>query len=806
MRIPLTTYRLQITAGFDLAAAEGVLDYLTELGADWIYLSPLLAAEEGSDHGYDVVDHSRIDPVRGGAEALTRLAAASTDAGRGILVDIVPNHMGVATPHRNLWWWNLLQQGPASRYAEAFDVDWAANGDRILLPVLGDDTDGRSELDRLEVVGDELHYYDNRYPLAPGSADDGADAAAVHARQHYELVNWRRADAQLNYRRFFSVNTLAGLRVEVPWVFDESHREIVRWVQDGLVQGLRVDHPDGLADPGGYLDRLRDATDGAYVLVEKILEGDEQLPTSWATAGTTGYDALADFDRLLVDPAGQGTLDALEARLQVEAAATAEVAPPESWSDLVHARKRVIADHTLRAEVVRLARLVPGADATGDTTVDARIVDALAELLTCFPVYRSYLPVGVDELRHAAAEAARHRPDLGPAIDGLLPLLGDPAHPLAVRFQQTSGMVMAKGVEDTAYYRYSRLTSLNEVGADPGEFAVDAAEFHRRQQTRQATFPAAMTALTTHDTKRSEDVRARISVLAEIPEEWESTLRTLRAAAPLGDAPFENLLWQAIVGSWPATPERLIAYAEKAAREAGTSTTWTEQNAEFETAMRDLVTASFADPAVTQTLTAFVDRVQRAGWSNALSNKLVQLTAPGVPDVYQGTELWDTSLVDPDNRRPVDYDLRRGYLARVQDGWLPPVDETGAAKLLVTTRALRLRRDQPERFFRHSPVPAFGAAADHVIAFDRGGAVTIATRLPLGLAAAGGWGDTTVVLSGRPVVDLLTGEHHPGGTLSVAALLRRYPVALLVPADSADSADTTRTTRTTDLEGADDAR
>ncbi|HSP53908.1 MAG TPA: malto-oligosyltrehalose synthase, partial [Cryobacterium sp.] len=348
-----------------------------------------------------------------------------------------------------------------------------------------------------------------------------------------------------------------------------------------------------------------------------------------------------------------------------------------------------------------------------------------------------------------------------------------------------------------------------EVGADPGEFAVDAAEFHRRQQTRQATFPAAMTALTTHDTKRSEDVRARISVLAEIPEEWESTLRTLRAAAPLGDAPFENLLWQAIVGSWPATPERLIAYAEKAAREAGTSTTWTEQNAEFETAMRDLVTASFADPAVTQTLTAFVDRVQRAGWSNALSNKLVQLTAPGVPDVYQGTELWDTSLVDPDNRRPVDYDLRRGYLARVQDGWLPPVDETGAAKLLVTTRALRLRRDQPERFFRHSPVPAFGAAADHVIAFDRGGAVTIATRLPLGLAAAGGWGDTTVVLSGRPVVDLLTGEHHPGGTLSVAALLRRYPVALLVPADSADSADsadTTRTTRTTDLEGADDAR
>ena len=792
MRIPLNTYRLQITAAFDLAAAEGVLDYLTELGTDWLYLSPLLAAEEGSDHGYDVVDHSRIDPVRGGAEALTHLAAAATDAGRGILVDIVPNHMGVATPHRNLWWWNLLQNGQASRYAEAFDVDWAANEGRILLPVLGDDADGRSELDRLEVVGDELRYYDNRFPLSPGTAADGADTRVVHARQHYELVNWRRADAQLNYRRFFSVNTLAGLQVEVPWVFDESHREIIRWVQDGLVQGLRIDHPDGLADPGSYLDRLRDATDGAYVLVEKILEGDEQLPTSWATSGTTGYDALADFDRLLVDPAGQGLLDALEARLQAEAATATNAVPPASWLDLVHARKRVIADHTLQAEVVRLARLVPGGDAA--------TVDALAELLACFPVYRSYLPVGNDELAHAAAEAARRRPDLGRAIQDLLPLLGDPGHPLAVRFQQTSGMVMAKGVEDTAYYRYSRLTSLNEVGADPGEFAVNAAEFHRRQQTRQATFPASMTTLSTHDTKRGEDVRARICVLAEIPAEWESTLGTLRAAAPLGDAPFENLLWQAIVGSWPATPERLIAYAEKAAREAGTSTTWTNQNAEFEAAMRDLVTASFDDPTVTQTLTAFVERVRQAGWSNALSNKLVQLTAPGVPDVYQGSELWDSSLVDPDNRRPVDYALRRDYLARVQAGWLPPVDETGAAKLLVTTRALRLRRDQPERFFRHSPVAAFGAAADHVIAFDRGGAVTIATRLPLGLAAVGGWGDTTVVLAGRPVVNLLTNERHPGGTLRVADLLRRYPVALLVPLDGTDP------TRVTDLEGADRAR
>ncbi|TFC42299.1 malto-oligosyltrehalose synthase [Cryobacterium sp. TMT1-21] len=782
MRIPLSTYRLQITAAFDLDAAASVLDYVTELGADWIYLSPLLAAEDGSDHGYDVIDHSGIDPVRGGAEALARLTAAATDAGRGILVDIVPNHMGVATPAGNAWWWDLLRLGGSSRYAEAFDVDWAAGGDRILLPVLGD---GADELDRLSVVGDELHYYDNRFPLAPGTADDGADARTVHGRQSYQLVGWRRADAELNYRRFFTVSTLAGLKVETPWVFDESHREILRWVQDGLVQGLRVDHPDGLADPGGYLDRLRDATGGAYVLVEKILEGGEQLPANWATSGTTGYDALADFDRLLVDPAGQGALDALEARLQAETGGQAD------WPELVHTQKRAIADGSLRAEVERIVRLLPAIKNADD---------AVAELFACFPVYRSYLPVGAEKLHAAAATAADRRPDLAPVIDALLPMLADPGHPAAVRFQQTSGMVMAKGVEDTSYYRYSRLTSLNEVGADPGEFAVDAAEFHRRQQVRQATFPASMTTLSTHDTKRGEDVRARISVLAEIPAEWENALRALRAAAPLGDAPFENLLWQAIVGAWPASPDRLIAYAEKAAREAGTSTTWTAQNAEFETAMHRLVAATVDNPAVRTTLTAFVDRVRQAGWSNGLSNKLVQLTAPGVPDVYQGSELWEDSLVDPDNRRPVDYGVRRDYLARIAGGWLPPVDETGAAKLLVTTRALRLRREAPERFFRHLPVEALGARAENVIAFDRGDAVTIATRLPLGLAAAGGWNDTTVVLAGHPVIDLLTGARHPGGITPVAALLQRYPVALLVADDGTAPATATAT------EGAVDAR
>jgi (1->4)-alpha-D-glucan 1-alpha-D-glucosylmutase len=765
--LPVSTYRLQITPTFDLAAATRALDYITALGADWIYLSPLLSAEPGSDHGYDVIDHGAIDPARGGPEGLAGLAAAASAAGRGILVDIVPNHVGVNTPAGNAWWWDLLRHGRESRYAEAFDVDWAAGDDRVLLPVLGD---GDEELDALRLFDGELHYYDHRFPIAPGTADDDADAATVHLRQHYRLVNWRRADAFLNYRRFFAVNTLAGVRVEVPWVFDESHREILRWVRTGQVQGLRVDHPDGLADPGGYLDRLREAMAGGYLLVEKILEGREQLPSNWATDGTTGYDALADVDRVLVDPAGQQRLDDLENALQAETAGWKGAT--FDWAELVYSSKRAIADGILQSEVRRLARLLP-------EVPDAE--DAIAELIAWFPVYRSYLPVGRHELDTAVRLARRRRPELDSTISALLPFLSDPVHPAAVRFQQTSGMVMAKGVEDTAYYRYSRLTSLNEVGADPSEFAVSVDEFHTRQQSRLAVMPASQTTLSTHDTKRGEDVRARISVISEIPGEWAEVLRELRALAPLGDAPFENLLWQAIVGSWPASTERLIGYAEKAAREANLSTAWTAPNEEFENAMRALIQELAVDGVLSRTVTAFVERVKQAGWSNSLSQKLIQLTAPGVPDVYQGSELWEMSLVDPDNRRPVDYGVRRDALARIDAGWLPAIDESGAAKLLVTSRALRARRDRPELFHRHAPVPAFGSAAGNVVAYDRGGAVTVATRLPLGLAV-GGWGDTSIMLAGHAWQDALTGTRFDGGQVRLADVLARYPVALLIPA------------------------
>jgi (1->4)-alpha-D-glucan 1-alpha-D-glucosylmutase len=774
---PRSTYRLQIREAFDLDAAAAVVPYLRDLGADWVYLSPVLEAEPGSDHGYDVVDHSRVDPARGGREGLDALSAAARAADLGVLVDIVPNHVGVATPKASVWWWDLLTHGRDSRWATAFDVDWAAGGGKVLLPVLGEPAAADGTIEGLEVVGDELHYYENVYPIAPGTASAGDDAATVHARQSYELVHWKRADTDLNYRRFFAVNTLAGIRVEDEAVFDESHAEIGRWFREGLVDGLRVDHPDGLADPQGYLDRLAELTGGAHVLVEKILEGDERLPEDWATDGTTGYDALADLDRVFVDPSGAEALGALDARLR-------DGDGPDDWHEMILGTKRGIADGILGSEIRRLARLL-----SDDGTADDRVVDALAELAAAFPVYRSYLPQGAEHLDHAAEVATAHRPELAATVAEVVAVLRDPEHPAAVRFQQTSGMVMAKGVEDTAFYRYSRLATLTEVGADPAEFSLTPAEFHARQQLRLAERPFGMTTLSTHDTKRSADVRARVSVLAEVAEEWAATLERLRSLAPVGDGPFENVLWQTIVGAWPASRERLHAYAEKASREASTSTTWTDRTPEaeaFEERMHAAVDAAFDDDEVRHEVERIVDVLRPAGWSNSLGVALLQLTGPGSPDVYQGGELWDFSLVDPDNRREVDFEARRRLLADVAAGSVPPVDETGTAKLLVTHRALTLRRDRPELFTRYAALPVMGERRDHVVAADRGGALVVATRLPVSLEQAGGWDDTVVLTRGTAYVDVLTGRRHRGGRVRLADLLETYPVALLVPADSQD--------------------
>ena len=784
MRVPASTYRLQVTAEFTLHDATGVLAYLHDLGVDWVYLSPILRSEPGSTHGYDVVDPSAVDPARGGPDGLAALSAEARRLGMGVLVDVVPNHMGVATPRENAWWWDLLQHGRDSAYAGAFDVDWDAGDGRILVPVVGDDDEAAITVD---VADGLVRYHDHVFPLAPGTT--------TLDEQHYALVSWRRGDAELNYRRFFSITTLAGIRVEDRHVFDESHTEIRRWFAEGLVDGLRIDHPDGLRDPAAYLDDLSELTGGCYVVVEKILalpdapalgtSGTariEALPASWATAGTTGYDVLGLVDRVLTDPDGEEPLTVLETRLRGR---------PVDWHALVHDRKRAVADSTLLAEVRRLAHEVAAAAPVGEEVAqrpsrnqppDGHLVDALAEVLACFPVYRSYLPTGREHLGAAFSASRRRRPDLIPVFDVLEPVLADPAQPAALRFQQTSGAVMAKGVEDNAFYRTSRLTSLCEVGGDPGVFAVSVGEFHTAMAERQVSWPLAMTTTTTHDTKRSEDTRARIAVLSELPDRWALTVDRLGELAPMPDPAFADLVWQAVVGAWPASRDRIHAYAEKAMREAGEHTTWTDVDASYEAAVHGAVDTAYDDARAHAVLDELVTEIADAGWSNGLAAKLVALTLPGVPDVYQGTELWDHSLVDPDNRRPVDYDLRRRVLGQVRAGerpvLTPHADDTGRAKLLVTQAALTLRRDQPHRFTSYAPVAAEGEASGHVLAFDRGGALTVATRLPLGLAR-GGWGDTTLALPVGRWADLLTGREHTGDA-PLHLVLADYPVALLI--------------------------
>ncbi|WP_222196106.1 malto-oligosyltrehalose synthase [Modestobacter italicus] len=760
--VPASTYRLQVTADFTLDDAAAVAGYLADLGVTHAYSSPLLRSAAGSTHGYDTVDHAHIDEPRGGRAGFDRLVAALHEHGLGLVLDLVPNHMGVSDPAESGWWWDLLQHGRESVHADAFDVDWDFGGGKVRIPVLG----SADDVAQLTVTDGELRYYDNRFPIAPGT--EGGSPQEVHARQHYELVDWRRADDQLNYRRFFAINTLAGLRVEDPEVFRATHALIVELVENGSVDALRIDHPDGLADPKGYLDALAEATGNRWTVVEKILEPGEELPESWKTAGTTGYDALSEVDEVLVDPAGEAAVTALDTELAGKAV---------DYAQLVHDCKREVTDGMLGSEVARLHRIVgdlPGVPAE-------QVTEGLAELLASFPVYRSYLPDGREHLDETVAAVKQRRPDLAAAVDALHPLLGSAGTELATRFEQTSGPVMAKGVEDSAYYRWARFVALNEVGGDPARFGSTVAEFHEAQQRRAERRPASMTTLSTHDTKRSEDVRARLAVLAEVPSEWAGLVRGWLGRHPLADRQLAHLVWQNLVGAWPLSRERAHAYVEKAAREAGTSTTWTNPVQEFEDQLHALVDAAYDDETTHAEIEAFVARIRPFGFSNSLSQKLLQLTIAGVPDVYQGTELWDFSLVDPDNRRPVDYELRRSLLTRLDEGWVPPVDETGAAKLLVVSRTLRHRRDSPEAYAGYTPVEATGPAADSVIAFDRGGVVTVATRRPVHLAETG-WGDTTVGSRTGAWRDLLTGTRVVSDRAGVRLdeLLTQLPVALLV--------------------------
>lgn len=652
-----------------------------------------------------------------------------------------------------------------------------------------------------------VRYHDHAFPLAP--ATETLPLPQLLDAQHYRLAYWCIGSEEINYRRFFDIDTLIGVRVEDPEVFAATHARILRLLADGEVDGLRIDHPDGLADPRGYLHRLAEAGQPAWVVVEKILDPGETLPHNWECAGTTGYDALHAVDGLFVDPAGEGPLTELYRSL---------TGAPDSFAATVEESRRLVATDVLAAEVNWLTELLVRACAADLALRDhARrwLREAVTELLVAFPVYRTYLrpgepPSGRDAavLEGAARTASARRPqrhaEIGLARDLALGRLGDgpAAREFTVRFQQVCAGVAAKGVEDTAFYRWLRLVSLNDVGGDPDRFGASPAEFHGFCARLQRDWPATITALTTHDTKRSEDVRARLAVLSELPREWGQAVTGWRARMGRRiDPDTEYLLWQTLVGAWPISAARLGAYMDKAVREAKVHTAWTAVDEAYEAAVHDYIAAMYADGELLEGVAGFVTRIAPYGRSNALAGKLIQLTMPGVPDLYQGTELWDLSLVDPDNRRPVEFRAREEMLARSappsedaspegrQDrpwaagrGGMPPVDESGSAKLQLVSRALRLRRAHPEWFGAgagYTPLEAEGPAAHHCVAFGRGErVVTVATRLPAGLGRTG-WRDTVLALPGGEWVDELGGGTWTG-RVPLADLLADFPCALLV--------------------------
>jgi (1->4)-alpha-D-glucan 1-alpha-D-glucosylmutase len=804
---PVSTYRLQLHDKFGFAQAARVGDYLAGLGITHVYLSPVLQAAPGSQHGYDVVDHSQISTGLGGEKAFRAMAASLREHGLGVIVDVVPNHMAIPVPESlNRQLWSVLSEGHRSPYAHWFDIDWDRQRGRFLLPVLGAPLEESLADLKPDTVDDQpvLRYFDHLLPVRAGT--ERLPLPDLLAVQHYRLAHWRAASTELNWRRFFDITSLIAVRVEDPEVFDATHRVLLGLVADGTVDGLRVDHPDGLADPRGYLRRLAEATGGAWVVTEKILSGTEELPPDWPCAGTTGYDTAAAVAGLFTDPAGAEPLTATYVDF---------TGAPASFGPVAEAAKRQVATEIFATEVTHLVGLLTSAGVRELHGVSGEDLGAVVTgLLTGFGVYRAYVIRGerpsdaaVTAVYAATAAAGR---DLPPRLHGVLStvrdlLLGasrDRADPerlaeLVLAFQQTCGPVMAKGVEDTAFYRWSRLSSLNEVGGDPGRFGAPPQEFHEFAARLTRDWPATMTTLSTHDTKRQEDVRARLAALAERPGEWaaEVTRWHDRAAAlTSGRAPepdTEYLLWQTLAGAWPVTAARLSEYLRKAMREAKTATSWLGPDETYESAVLAFAGAALRDHVLRDWIGNFVASLAPAARATTLSAKLVQLTMPGVADVYQGCELTGYALVDPDNRRPVDFERRRRLLAS-QDTRPPgrPIaasehspDRLDQEKLLVTSAALRLRRAHPDWFAgSYEPLAAEGQAAGHAVAFSRGGkVVTVATRLPAGLAAAGGWAATALPLPEGRWRDVFTGATYDAGAPLMSELTKRFPVALLVP-------------------------
>jgi (1->4)-alpha-D-glucan 1-alpha-D-glucosylmutase len=954
--IPLATYRLQLNRDFTFAQATAIVPYLSALGISHCYISPCLKARPGSLHGYDIVDHNAFNPEIGSSEDFDRFIAALHERAMGLILDIVPNHMGVMGSD-NAWWLDVLENGEASIYAGFFDIDWQPLKEelhgKVLVPVLSDHYGAVLESGNLKLVfrperGEfDVSYFEHRFPVDPRDypriLQRSADMVAatlgeqhpellefqsliaafghlparqeitsdriaernrekeIHKRrlaelcarssevlesilrvvvtingnpnypasfeelhelikaQTFRLANWRVASDDINYRRFFDTNELAGIRMENETVFEATHRLVLSLMKDGKVDGVRLDHPDGLYDPAQYFERLQRSIAHAthnsetpqngplYVVIEKILTGPERLPAEWPVCGTTGYDFSNLVNGVFVDPSAGMRLERIYRNF---------LADEIDLDDLFYRSRKLIVRVALASEVNvlanQIAKIALAKRRTCDFTLNG-LRDALTEVVASFPVYRTYVTFsGASDtdaryIRSAITAAKWRSPAADTSIfdfvgDVLLTRIAEGQDPVyqnavitcAMKFQQFSSPVMAKGVEDTAFYRYHRLVSLNDVGSDLHHFGTTTAEFHLANQERSRDWPHTMLATSTHDSKRSEDVRARINVLSEISGLWRLRLREWRRfnrrhKRPVNNAPSpspndEYLLYQTLVGAWPNQSlndnaawklfsDRIEAYMLKAVREAKENTSWINQNNEYEAAVSSFVKTLLTPGAKNRFLADFVPfqrQVARLGLWNSLSQTLLKLTCPGVPDTYQGSDLWDFSLVDPDNRRPVDYVLRQQMLESNQkagsDGELRLIrdlldnPEDGRIKLYLICKTLALRQERPSIFQEgeYISLQVEGAKADRVVAFVKklGASIVLVVvpRLVAGLLSDFAsppigeqvWGDTRIVLPfhSEGFRNILTGEAlRPEQTagqakLPVAKLLGEFPVAL----------------------------
>lgn len=729
MRIPVSTYRLQFNREFRFVDALKLVDYLHELGVTDVYSSPILKARPGSAHGYDITDPTQLNPEIGTPEEFDELVRALQARDMGLILDIVPNHMAASLD--NPWWFDVLEKGADSEYASFFDVNWESK--KVLLPILarpyGEALENHEIVLRFDKGRPVVQYHEQQLPVAAGAENLRVDAVEeILERQHYRLAFWRKAADSINYRRFFDISDLIGLRAEKHEVFRATHSLVLTLVAEGKVTGLRVDHVDGLLDPKNHLDRLPPA----YTVAEKILAGNEDVPCDWKTHGTTGYDFLNIVNGVFVDREGFHQLEKIYSEF---------TGSTKTFTEVFRERKRQVMRELFPGEVNglvrRLSELAEKDRHARDLSTE-ELKEAFIAVTACLPIYRTY----IRDYEISETDRARIEATLTVAASGSVEafaflrrvLLLEPAWYLrdlkpdyldfVVRWQQFTGPVMAKGLEDTTFYVHNPLVSVNEVGGDSNGpeiyFGVD--EFHRRNQLRRTRRPYTMNASSTHDTKRSEDVRARINVLSELPAEWAKHLRRWSSMNPSETAPDRNeqvLIYQSLLGAWPIEPERFKQYITKALREGKTHTSWIDVNEDYERRVLSFVDGLYSNEPFFRDFEKFQTKIAHFGSLSSLSQLVLKMTSPGIPDIYRGTELIELNLADPDNRRPVDFSARMRLLEQVKGGF--DSSDLNRLKLFLTWKLLNLRRAYAGVFLHgdYIPLRVTGPRADHIIAFLR---------------------------------------------------------------------------------------